>query len=406
MEIPTDTLFSLVGEHGSPLYASETAVMARQLAQLRAVLPQCGILYSMKTNPHPEICAFLAERAVGVDAASRGEVARAHALGLSREDILYSAPGKTDADLAATLEKCTIIADSYAELQRLDALCAQRGLHVRAGLRISPDFAYGPGVLPDTLPGIPDKFGEPEEDLPRRAALLQSLRHVRVTGFHVYVRSQVLHADALAGYFRHVFALAQTWEKLGLALDFVNLGGGFGVPYGDAMRPFDHARLGAAIADLHNAFAARHVRPVRLYAESGRYLVAAAGTFVTRIVDVKTSRGTTFVIAPGILNGFLRPAVAGLFAGLPQGGTLSGPLEPFWSGHGTYIPTIYGQAAPPRRVTVCGNLCTSLDTACRDVLLENVAVGNLLAFANAGAYAAALSPWHFSSHEKPAEVMV
>ena len=130
-----------------------------------------------------------------------------------------------------------------------------------------------------------------------------------------------------------------------------------------------------------------------------------AGVFVTRIVDIKRSRGKTFVIAAGLLNHFLRPAIAGLFEALPLEPTYAGPCEPLWSGRGTYVPKALGLPAPAEIVTICGNLCTGMDTVARDVVLENAVVGNMLIFENAGAYAAALSPHGFSSHPEAREFL-
>ena len=145
--------------------------------------------------------------------------------------------------------------------------------------------------------------------------------------------------------------------------------------------------------------------PVRRYMESGRFLVGKAGIFATRIVDVKRSRGKTFVIAAGLLNHFLRPAIAGLLAALPLERAYDGPCEPLWSGRGTVAPKAFGRPAPARTVTVCGNLCTAMDTVARDIVLENAVVGNVLVFENAGAYAAALSPHDFSGRPGVKEIL-
>ncbi|MDO5537925.1 MAG: diaminopimelate decarboxylase, partial [Desulfovibrionaceae bacterium] len=171
----------LAGEYGVPLYVYDRHALEERCNALRQAFPE-GVLQTVTGQ------------GLGIDAASAGEVLRARALGLPRDMIHYSAPGKSDAELAKVLDCCTIVADSYGELARLDALCETRGVTVGAGLRVSPSMAYGPGPAPELVPAGPDKFGVDEESLAGHADFLKSLRHVRVAGVHVYLRSQVLGA--------------------------------------------------------------------------------------------------------------------------------------------------------------------------------------------------------------------
>lgn len=236
---------------------------------------------------------------------------------------------------------------------------------------------------------------------------MRSLKQVRLTGFHVYVRSQVLCAAAVRQCLEHSMQLARVWKRdLSLPLEFINFGGGIGIPYGREMPTPDFALLRTAVAQLARRLPHIAEAPVRCHMESGRFLVGKAGIFATRIIDVKRSRGKTFVIAAGLLNNFLRPAIAGLMQTLPLERSYPGRAEPLWSGRATYVPKAYGRPAPAEIVTVCGNLCTSLDMAARDIALENAVPGNMLIFENAGAYASALSPHGFSSHPEAKEIFL
>lgn len=397
---------ALIRRHGFPLYIYDRKAISGQISQLKRIFKGFDILYSMKCNSNPDICRYLISQDLGIDAASRHEVLTARSLGVPKEKILFSAPGKTSQDLRETLDQCVLIADSYSELKKLDALCADLNRTVTAGLRISPDLSCGPGLYPAIQSGQPDKFGEDEEELPAYRDFLRGLEHVRVAGIHVYVRSQVLCAEALKNCFEHVLRLADLWKHgLELPLEFINFGGGLGIPYGDGSPALDLERLREDMARMMRRIPQTSGVPVRCCMESGRFLVARAGIFVTRIVDIKRSRGKTFVIAAGLLNHFLRPAIAGLLDALPLERSYAGPCEPLWSGRAS-APKAWGRAAPGRIVTICGNLCTSLDTVARDVCLENALVDNLLIFENAGAYAAALSPHGFSGHPAAREIFL
>ena len=137
----TPDLEILLKRHGFPLYVYDRKAISGRIARLRDIFNGFDILYSMKCNSNREICRHMADCGAGIDAASKNEVLTAHALGVPREKILFSAPGKSDDDLRETLDKCLIIADSYTELQRIDAICASRNITCAVGLRVNPDFS-------------------------------------------------------------------------------------------------------------------------------------------------------------------------------------------------------------------------------------------------------------------------
>lgn len=396
----------LAERYGCPFYVYDEEVIAAQLAVLRKTFPAFRILYSVKTNPHPAICRFMAANGVGADGASSHEVRHALKAGFAPENIFYSAPGKTVKELTDALGACVVTADSCSELARLNEAAATTGLGspdspLPVGIRINPDIAFGPGEFPEVTGGVSSKFGVDEESLRDRGPFFASLRNIRPAGLHVFLRSQVLGHASLAASFAAVFALAvRCRETFGWELSFLNFGGGLGIPSPGAPG-LDADALREEVADLVAAHAPS-LPGCALLLESGRFLVGRAGTFVTRIEDIKESRGKTYVIAPGGLNGFLRPAVMNLLSCLPH--PAQGPFEPLFSNDAAHPVALPGKTGAMRRVTVCGNLCTALDVIARDVLLPDPQIGDMLTIANAGAYAATLSPSRFASFPEPMEL--
>ncbi len=392
-------------EHGCPFYIYDTAQIITQIQKLTQSFEGYSLLYSLKCNNHPQVLRCMVEQGLGVDAASANEVLQAVAQGCTKEHILYSAPAKSEADIRTALPSSTLIADSYTELERINALCAKEGVRAKVGLRISPKIAFSQGHHPLISDAGPDKFGVSEEELLAHKDFLHSLSHCQLTGFHLYVRSQNLNPESLGAIFQHAESLAHIWsETLELPLEYINFGGGFGIPYAADLHDLDLSPLQNLAAHIRTRLTARYPN-IQLYMESGRFLVAQAGTFVTQIVDIKKSRGKTFVLAPGFLHGFLRPAMAG-FVQLLSTQAMEGPCEPLWSGPNPLPPLVLGKQVAAQKVTVCGNLCTALDTVHRDITLENIALGNYMLFPTAGAYGAVLSPHAFSSHAQPAVVIV
>ena len=203
-----------------------------------------------------------------------------------------------------------------------------------------------------------------------------------IGGIHVFAASGVLDATILADYVKKVFALAdKIAAESGIKLEFIDIGSGIGVPYSEGEKDFDLKLFSELVSDV----VAAH-KDCRLMLESGRYLVAEAGAYITKVAEVKESRGRTFVLVDGGIHHFLRPALMG-------------------SDH-----QVYSAARPNAKAEivadVCGPLCTSKDVIARNARLPKVSEGDLLVFMNAGAYGYTESMPFFLSHKTACEVMV
>ena len=398
-------LEKLIACKGFPLYVYEEEVITKQVATLKEALPDFEIFYSIKTNPHPQICRFMSRQGLGADAASAEEVRKALEFGFSYQNILYSSPGKTLADIEKTLGKALIVADSYNELAMINSIGQKRGEKVAVSLRINPAFHIGMGALPEITPGVASKFGVDEESLLLHRHVINTMESIEIIGIHVFLRSQVLGDDAMYQYFKRVFEIvAFCQEKMCWKLSLVDFGGGFGVPYSKTDQPLDWDTLHQKIKELVNRQDFIGKENPRLIVESGRFLVAQSGSFVTQVVDVKKSRGQKFVIVHGGLSGFLRPSVNNMVSliALGDSGRSFEPLFTSQSAHRPYVPAKSG--GPVELVSVVGNLCTSMDVMARDVYMPNPQVGDIVCFSNAGAYGYSLSPFDFAGHPRPHEI--
>lgn len=399
------TLEKLIASNGFPLYVYEEDVIAKQVATLQEALPDFEIFYSLKTNPHPQICRFMSRQGLGADAASAGEVRKAVDAGFACRNILYSSPGKTPADIENTLGKALLVADSYNELAMINAIGQKRGERIAVSLRINPAFQIGMGVSPAITAGAASKFGVDEESLLPNRHFIDTLESIEITGIHVFLRSQVLGDDAIYQYFKRVLEIASfCQEKMGWSLSLIDFGGGLGVPYSPTDQPLDWNTLGQKMKELVTRQDFAGEEKPRLIVESGRFLVAQAGSFVTQVVDVKTSRGQKFVIVHGGLSGFLRPSVTNLVS-LIASKDIGRSFEPLFTAQSAHLPCIPAKAGEPAEpITIVGNLCTSMDVMARDVYLPDPQVGDIVCFSNAGAYGYSLSPSDFAGHPRPREI--
>lgn len=373
-------------EAGTPVFVYDAGIVASRVARFRTAFAGVDLHYAIKANPLPELLAAVAPLVDGLDVASAGELARA--LGVKpAEAISFAGPGKRDAELeAAIVAGATINLESEGEAARALAVAERLGRTPRLAVRVNPDVELrGSGMR---MGGRPSPFGV---DAERAAGLARTVIAAGADwrGWHVYAGSQALDAQAIADTQAATVALAARLSKeAGAPPPVVNLGGGFGVPYFAGDTPLDVEAVGAALAALPRPDV---LAESRFAIELGRWLVAEAGVYLTRVVDVKASGGETFVVVDGGLNHQL--AASGNF------GTVVRRNYPVTVAHAM------GQATAGV-VSVVGPLCTPLDRLGDKVALPAVTAGDLVAVFLAGAYGASASPSAFLGHPPAAERVV
>jgi diaminopimelate decarboxylase len=387
--VPVDRLADRVGS--TPFFAYDRGLLTERVRLLRATLPDgLQLSYAIKANPMPAVVQHLSGLVDAFDVASALEMRTALDTPMPPSRVSFAGPGKTDAELRqAVAAGVTIELESDTEAARIAATGAALGIRPRVAVRVNPDFAVkGSGMR---MSGGPQQFGVDAERVP---ALLKELAatDLEVLGFHVFAGSQNLRADIIAE------AQARTVDlMLRLATDapdeirYLNLGGGFGIPYTDRDEALDLAAIGANLTGLMRD----HVRPqlpgARVVIELGRYLVGECGVYITRVVDRKESRGKTYLVVDGGLHHQL--AASGNFGQVIRR---------------NYPIAVANRmdAEPAEQVTVVGCLCTPLDLLGDNVTLPRAGVGDLIVLYQAGAYGLTASPTAFLSHPAPAEVLL
>jgi diaminopimelate decarboxylase len=370
-------------EAGTPLFVYDTAIVATRVARFRAAFPHVDLHYAIKANPHAGVLAAVAPLVDGLDVASGGELACALHVKPAAA-ISFAGPGKRDTELAdAIASGATINLESEGEASRALAIADRLGRTPRLAVRVNPDMELrGSGMR---MGGRPSPFGV---DADRAAALARSVIAAGADwrGWHVYAGSQALDAQAIIDTQSATIALAaRLSEDVGVVPPLVNLGGGFGVPYFAGDMALDIETVGATLAEASRPAVLAHTR---FAIELGRWLVAEAGVYLTRVIDVKESGGEAFVVVDGGLNHQL--AASGNF------GTVVRRNYPLAVAHAMGAPAAM-------TASVVGPLCTPLDRLGDRVLLPSVRPGDLIAVFLAGAYGATASPAAFLGHPPAAE---
>lgn len=385
---------ALAERFGTPVFVYDEAVLSRRWQTLRDMYPaRFAIHYSVKANPNPSILRCLLARGAGLEIASGGELRAAFAASCPADRIVFAGPGKTPAEIELALRAGVgeVHAESPLEVERIDTIAKRLGVTAPIALRVNPaDEAQGGAVR---MGGKPAVFGVDEEQIETVVRMAAARRHVDVRGVHVYTGSQILHSDLLLQQYRHGIGIAcRVADCLGEPLRSVDFGGGLGVPYFAHESPLDLDALRAGIAELNAAAAAEpRLDGTRFMIEPGRFLVAEAGVYLTRVIDVKVSRGTKFVVVDGGLNHHL---------------AASGNLGQLIRKNFPIVSADRPFARAEETVELAGPLCTPLDVLARSLDTPYIEPGELIAVLQSGAYARAASPLGFLSHPSPPEVLV
>ena len=365
-------------------------LLSSRVAELRAALPKnIKLHYAMKANPMPALVCAMAGLVDGIDVASGGELKVALDAGADPAEISFAGPGKRRSELAQAVAAGVLInIESFREVSELALIATELGLPARVAVRVNPDFELkGSGMK---MGGGPKQFGVDAEHVP---ALLGEIRQAGLAfeGFHLFAGSQNLRAESICEAQQKSYELA-----LRLAADapspvrFLNLGGGFGIPYFPGENRLDLAPIGENLERLAER-ATQEMPNAHLVIELGRYLVGEAGIYVARVVDRKISRGQTFLVVDGGLNHHL--SASGNFGQVIRK---------------NYPVAIGNRMASGEResATVVGPLCTPLDLLADRMDLAVARPGDLVVIFQSGAYGASASPHGFLGHPAPVEVIV
>lgn len=388
----SDVLSAVATRYGTPLYLYDLDVIAARARLVKESLAgHAELLYAVKANPSASILRTLLSRVNGLDISSGGELKAGLAAGWEASRMSFAGPGKNLEELILAVQAgCgSISVESRDDFERILAAGQKTGRAPRVSLRVNPLRLNGPFAL--KMGGKPTQFGVDEEEAPE---LMRALAHAvlqgraEYAGLHIYSGTQCLDAQALVENVRNSLRIARELEAAsGLATPGINLGGGFGIAYHEGQTELDLAATCEGLVAEIKAF--RSQKPeTRFILELGRYLVAPAGWYLSRVLAVKASRGKVFAILDG-----------GMHQHLSASGNLGQTIKRNYR-----IRNLSNETGEPTVTELAGCLCTPIDLLGFGAVLPKVRAGDLICIENSGAYGFTASPLFFLGHDTPREI--
>ncbi len=374
----------LAEEVGTPFYCYSAATLRRHYRVFTESFAGIDSLvcYAVKANSNIAVLRTLGDMGAGMDIVSEGELRRARAAGVPGERIVFSGAGKTDREIAYALDQgiYAFNVESEPELRAMSHVASSKGAAARIAFRINPDVdARTHHKISTGRAG--DKFGVPWQDAPRLYDLARELPGIEPCGVHMHIGSQITDLSPLGNAFALMAELVGALRDQGHGIEFVNVGGGLGVPYRHDTEPPPRPEAYAAMVreTLANL-------DCKLLFEPGRMIAANAGILVTRVIYEKRTAGKRFIIVDAAMNDLIRP-------------TLYDAYHEIWP----VDDALRAEAFEP--ADLVGPICESSDYFAKDRPLPQIARGGLLAIITAGAYGAVQSSAYNSRPLVP-EVLV
>lgn len=377
-EIPVATLAE---EVGTPFYLYSHATLTRHFRVFDEAFHEIPhlICFAAKANANLAILRLFAGMGGGADVVSGGELFRALRAGVPPDRIVFAGVGKSRGEMVEALKADILMfnVESSQEFRLLNQVAGAMGTRARVALRVNPDV--DPKTHPYISTGLKkSKFGIDISLALEEYQLAQTLPHIAIIGVHTHIGSQITEVSPFVDSLARIADLIGELRKSGIDIQYMDVGGGLGIPYNDEVPP-------------HPTEMARAVAPIlktlgcTIVFEPGRVIVGNAGILVTRVLYTKRTPAKDFVIVDAGMNDLIRPSLYDSYHAIQpvrrQGGRES------------------------MTVDVVGPICESGDFLAKDRQIPVAEPDELLAVMSAGAYGFTMAS-NYNARPRPAEVLV
>lgn len=372
----------LISKYGSPLYVYNERILRERCRDIRRLVkgPDFVVSYSAKANSNLSLLQIIRDEGCEVDAMSPGEIHVQLQAGFKPEQILYIGNNVSAAEMNYVISHgIAVSVDSLSQLELYGKLNPGGSVVVRFNTGVGTGHHHKV-----VTGGDKTKFGIETALLPAVKEILTTYQ-LRLRGINQHIGSLFMDSDTYIVGTQALLEVALHFP----ALEFIDLGGGFGIPYHKYEHEprLDLAALSEKISNVLTGWVSRYGQPVRFKVEPGRYLVAECGILLGTVHTVKTNYHTKYIGTDLGFNVLMRPVLYNAYHDLElyrRGDALSRGRE---------------------TVTVTGNICESGDIIAAGRLLPEIFEQDIIGVLDAGAYGYSMAS-NYNNRLRPAEVLL
>ena len=384
----------LASQYGTPVYVLDEATLRarcrRFIREFQRRHQDSSVIYAAKAYINPALARIFQEEGLGLDVVSGGELAVARVAGVPLDRVYFHGNNKTPEELSQAVEQGVgrVVVDSFHELELLDRIAATAGKVQDILVRVSPGIDPHSHVY--TTTGILDsKFGFSLQTghAAQAVRLALSASSLRLLGLHFHLGSPIFEMEPYRAATDLVLRFAAEFLEEGLDLREFSPGGGFAIAYTREQPTPDIGEYAEAIVTtMKTTCDALGLEVPHLVIEPGRSIIGPAGVALYQVGAIKDIPGVRkYVSVDGGMGDNIRPALY----------------------QAVYEVVVAGKMdqEPVERVTIAGKYCESGDLLARDVMLPEVATGDVIAIPAAGAYCPAMAN-NYNLNPRPPIVLV
>ncbi len=375
-------ILEIIKSHPTPFHLYDEKAMkenARKFQKAFSVLPGFKEYFAVKALPNPFILKILKEEGFGTDCSSFPELLLSEKVGIVREDIMFTSNETPLGDYKKAKELGAIInLDDISHIEYLD----QIGLPKLLSFRYNP----GPGRAGNVIIGDPKeaKYGFTKKQLFEGYRITRK-KGVKRFGLHTMVASNELKEEYFIETARMLFELAiEIKEKLGISLEFVNLGGGIGIPYRPEQKEVDYNKIAKGIKKLYDKMIVPEIKGMKIYMECGRVITGPYGYLVSSVLHMKHIY-KDYIGVDACMANLMRPGMYGAYHHI----------------------TVLGKENAKNNETydVVGSLCENNDKFAIDRKLPEVALGDIIVIHDTGAHGHSMG-FNYNAKLRSAELLL
>lgn len=376
-KLSQERLLEIAKEFGTPVYVYHAEKIKEQYEKLTAAFKNTNTVffYACKALTNINILRYIKSLGCNVDCSSINEVKLALHAGFSPDRILYTSNGIAFDEIEEAKQLGVII--NIDSLSNLEKFGQKFGHSYPVGIRLRPNIMAG-GNLKISTGHDKSKFGIPVEQIDKILEVVNKYK-LLVKDLHIHTGSEIKDVDVFLRGIEVLFQIVPHFPDL----EFIDLGGGFKVPYIDGDSETNMQLLAEKVKEDFDRHAETKGKNFQIWFEPGKFLVSECGYLIAQVNVMKETGNTVFA---GINSGF------------------NHLIRPMFYDAWHRIENISNPGGAEKIYTITGNICET-DTFATDRKIAEIREGDYLVFYNAGAYGFEMSS-NFNSRYKPAEVLV
>ena len=364
---------------GTPVYCYSHKKLKENINNFKLNFSKLNplICFSIKSNSNLNIIKEIKKLGLGADVVSKGELMQAIKARINPKKIVFSGVGKTYSELKYAIDKNILLinSESESEVIEIEKIAKSKKKIIDIGIRLNPNTdAKTLNKISTGKKG--DKFGVNEKTFIKLVSYIEKSKYINLKCLSVHIGSQIFENKP---YERMLKIIDRIISKIKFKFDFIDLGGGIGIPYKNESKKFNYANYQKSIIKLLGKYKSK------IIFEPGRSIVGNTGVLISKIIYIKENQSKDFIILDAGMNDLMRPALYGAKHRI--------------------IPVNKKRKNSNKTYEFVGPICESTDKFLSIKKFQKLKEKELIIICDVGAYGSSLSS-NYNLRPNPAEILI